>query len=464
MKKIFAILLMLSMVFTSCDDAYNIAPDDEILESNAITSVADLEKAILGVYATISGSNIVSYSSRFTDDLRLPADNRGQGVQVHTWNIIPDNGAVTGIWSNMYAVINRANRLLDVIDGVPANTDDEIATKERIKAECYAARALSHFDLLRFYGQSYTDGTKLGVPNVDYVVVFDQLSRNTVAENYTLIEQDLQTAADMLDVSFTDNTRFTLNAINALRARVALYKGDYAKAIEYSTSVIDSAPLATAAEYADIWTDASEAEVVFKLKRTNNDGFIGTLYQDTNGDIFFYMSDDLLGEFLGTSVNDPRFAVNLDLPNSTSAEPVIGKYLGTEANPGLNDVKVFRSSEMYLIRAEAYANQDKLISAAADMDLLRTARASFATPAYTTKQEAIDDIMSERRIELAFEGHRFFDLKRSNSGFDRSANDCAAASGACSITSSDHRWVLPIPQQEIFANDNIQQNPNYDSN
>ena len=118
--------------------------------------------------------------------------------------------------------------------------------------------------------------------------------------------------------------------------------------------------------------------------------------------------------------SDPRFAVNLDLPNSTLAEPVIGKYLGTEANPGLNDVKVFRSSEMYLIRAEAYANQDKLISAAADMDLLRTARASSATPAYTTKQEAIDDIMSERRIELAFEGHRFFDLKRSNSGFDRS--------------------------------------------
>ena len=76
----------------------------------------------------------------------------------------------------------------------------------------------------------------------------------------------------------------------------------------------------------------------------------------------------------------------------------------------------------------------------------------------------VQDIMSERRIELAFEGHRFFDLKRSNSGFDRSANDCAAASGACSITSTDHRWVLPIPQEEIFANDNIKQNPNYDSN
>ena len=153
-------------------------------------------------------------------------------------------------------------------------------------------------------------------------------------------------------------------------------------------------------------------KVVFKLKRTNNDGFIGTIYQDTNGDIFFYMSDDLLGEFLGTSSNDPRLAVNLDLANATMEEPIIGKYLGSETNPGLNDVKVFRSSEMYLIRAEAYANQDKLISAAADMDILRTARSSVATPAYTTKQEAIQDIMSERRIELAFEGHRFFDLVR----------------------------------------------------
>lgn len=452
------------MVFTSCEDAYNIAPDDEILESNAITSVADLEKAVLGVYATISGSNLVSYSSRFTNDLRLPADNRGQGVQVHTWNIIPDNGAVTGLWSNLYTVINRANRVLDVIDGIPADTDEEIATKERIKAECYAARALSHFDLLRLYGQSYTDGTKLGITNVDFVVVFEQLARNTVAENYTFIEQDLQSAASLLDASYTDNTRFTLHAINALRARVSLYKGDYAKAIEYATDVINNVPLANATEYPDIWTDVSEAEVVFKLKRTNNDGFIGTIFQDTNGDVFFYMSEDMLFQILDGSSSDPRFGVLIDLPNSTISEPRVGKYLGTEANPGLNDVKVFRTSEMYLIRAEAYANQDKLVSAAADMDVLRTARATSATTPYTTKQEAINDIMSERRIELAYEGHRFFDLKRSNSGFDRSEVDCAAAAGACSITANDHRWILPIPQQEIFANENIQQNPNYDSN
>ena len=304
MKNIFKFLFFVGLLFTSCEDAYNVEPDDEILESNAITSVSDLDKAAIGLYGFVSGSNLISYSSRFTDDLRLPADNRGQGVQVHTWNIIPGNTTVQGLWSNLYNVVSRANRILAVIDGIPAANTDEEALKQRVKAECLGLRAMAHFDLLRAFGVSYDgNSTALGIPNINYVVVFEQPSRNTVSENYTFINNDINTALGLLDASYTDNTRLTLNALNALKARVALYQGEYATAISSATEVINNVPLATATEYADIWTDSSESEVVFKLKRTTGDGAVGTIYQDTNGDIFFYMSTSLLLDALGTPLH-----------------------------------------------------------------------------------------------------------------------------------------------------------------
>ena len=463
MKNIFKFLFFVGLLFTSCEDAYNVEPDDEILESNAITSVSDLDKAAIGLYGFVSGSNLISYSSRFTDDLRLPADNRGQGVQVHTWNIIPGNTTVEGLWSNLYNVVSRANRILAVIDGIPAANTDEESLKQRVKAECLGLRAMAHFDLLRAFGVSYDgNSTELGIPNINYVVVFEQPRRNTVSENYTFINNDITTALGLLDASYTDNTRLTVNALNALKARVALYQGEYATAISSATEVINNVPLATATEYADIWTDSSESEVVFKLKRTTGDGAVGTIYQDTNGDIFFYMSTSLLNDALGTPLADPRFGVFLDLPNSTLAEPVVGKYLGTTANPGLNDVKIFRTSEMYLIRAEAYARSNQLALAGEDMTDLRAERGYTAATTYSSEAAALSDITAERRIELAFEGHRYFDMKRAGLDISRTAtDDCAAASGACELPSTDHRWVMPIPQAEIFANDNMQQNPGY---
>jgi len=464
MKNIFKFLFFVSVLFTSCEDAYNVAPDDEILESNAITSVADLEKAAIGLYGTVSGSNLINYSSVFTDDLRLPADNRGQGVQVHTWNITPGNSTVESLWFNLYNVISRANRILAVIDGIPAINAEEELSKKRIQAECLGLRAMSHFDLLRSFAVSYDgNSSELGVPNIDYVVVFEQPSRNTVSENYSFINDDINSAMQLLDASYTDNTRLTVNALNALKARVALYQGEYTTAIASATEVIDNVPLATIPEYADIWTDTSETEVVFKLKRTTGDGSVGTIFQDTNEDIFFYMSTNLLSSVLNTPLNDPRFGVLLDLNNSTLAEPIVGKYLGSAANFGLNDIKVFRTSEMYLIRAEAYARSGQLDMAGTDITTLRSNRGYASATTYTSEIDALDDIIeNERRVELAYEGHRYFDMKRKNLSISRTAtDDCGAASGACELSSTDFRWVMPIPQSEIFANDNIQQNPQY---
>ena len=455
-------LLFISLIVFSCENAYEIGPDDEILEENTFNSVEDLERGIYGVYAGISGTNVIGWSSRFTDDLRLSPENRGQGVQVHTWSIVSGTNEAAALWQNLYNVIVRCNRLLEASETVTANNDDEVALKERIKAESLAVRALCHFELYRLFSQDY-EASSLSVPIVQDVLVFEQPPRDTVGDVIAFINTDLQDAYGLLDESYTDNTRFTKSAITALRARVALYAGELDDAITYSTEIIDNHALASTSEFSDVWLDNSNTEVLFKLSRTSGDGAVGTLFQDTNGDVFFNMSYSLVEHIFNYGwTGDIRTFTTIDVANYDYNNVLVGKYLGNAANFGLNDIKMFRVGEQYLIRAEAYARDNELGLASDDIEALRNAR-KFSPVAvnYTNQDVALEDILGERRMELAYEGHRFFDLKRFNQGVSRWAEDCELAAGACDLDANDYRFTLPIPQSELFANDNMVQNNDY---
>jgi hypothetical protein len=135
----------------------------------------------------------------------------------------------------------------------------------------------------------------------------------------------------------------------------------------------------------------------------------------------------------------------------------------------MNDLKVFRSSEMLLIAAEARAYQNNTTGAATLIKQLRDARfgSAQALPSYGSSADAIGAVLDERKVELAYEGHRYKDLKRSgvagNRGVDRDPIACTIQSGACTLAASDFRFTLPIPIVEINANPAIgdQQNPGY---
>ncbi|OMP31599.1 RagB/SusD family nutrient uptake outer membrane protein [Mangrovimonas sp. DI 80] len=467
MKKIskYLLLALLLGFAYSCENAYNVDPDDEILEENSFTNVDDLERGVYGVYAGISGSNIIGWSSRFSDDCRIGETNRGQGIQVHRWSINPGTDEVGSLWGNMYNVIARTNRLLEAIDKISPLNEEEEAAMQRIKAECLAIRAMQHFDLMRLYAQDY-ESASLAVPIIDGVYVFEQFPRNTVGEVFGFVKTDLAEAYNLLSASYTDNTRFTKTGIAALRARVALYEKDYASAISFATQVINASPLATSSEFQGVFTDQVETEVVFKLARTTGDGSVGTLFTDTNGDVFFNLSYGLYYHMAQNGfTNDIRTYVNIDVANFDENNLMVGKYLGSDANFGLNDIKVFRTGEQYLIRAEAYARTGSLDLAAADVQTLRNARVvpggEAVTVSYNNVSNAVNDILGERRFELAFEGHRSFDLRRYGLGVNRNADDCSQAADPCALDATDYRMALPIPSAEIFANDVIQQNNQY---
>lgn len=184
-----------------------------------------------------------------------------------------------------------------------------------------------------------------------------------------------------------------------------------------------------------------------------------------------------------TNYGDIRYSVNvhptsiIDYNYSTSADPrstdriVFRKYPGTAANGLLvNDIKICRLSEMYLIKAEALVATGDLPGAAAAVKAVRDARANSSRPqplpVYANATEGYKDVLKERRIEFMAEGFRFIDLKRlggiANEGILRDPVDCAV-NGACSLPVTDYRFALPIPTVESNPNGAIlaTQNPGY---
>ena len=176
------------------------------------------------------------------------------------------------------------------------------------------------------------------------------------------------------------------------------------------------------------------------------------------------------------SLISPNY-LTADDPNLFRNEDIllVYKYPGSEDSPLMNDLKIFRSSEMLLILAEAAADAGNFNGAtnttAAYIKQLRDARfgSDQPLPSYANATEAFAAILDERRVELAFEAHRWHDIKRlgvrANQGVLRDPLDCniLGVNGACSLPPTDHRFTLPIPQAELIANPEIrdQQNPGY---
>jgi len=382
--------------------------------------------------------------------------------------LITGSGEPAGIYNSAYDVLDNANRVIRGADDFIANSNDNTNLLNQIRGEALAIRAWQHFDLLRMFAPSF-DSNAPGVPLA------------------------IMEAANILQGDTNGTLRFNSNSVRALQARVALYTGNYTEAISLANQVVTAVPLVSGDTYVDMFREEQvRGEIIFEIPRDQFDNRIGTIYSDVNDDVFFSMSIDLLNEM--NQAGDDRRNANLDLEDVISRrvaneilfeeddpteeeddftdEWIVGKYLGTESLTSLNNVIVLRSSEMVLISAEANARLGNLDAARNDINTLRTMRSSLVvTPAaYANQAEALTDILAERRVELAFEGHRLLDLKRFGQGINRLDVDCSGASirarpaTTCNLDAGSFRFTFPIPQAEIFANDGISdadQNPGY---
>jgi starch-binding outer membrane protein, SusD/RagB family len=462
----------------ACKKVTNSVESDLITDELALISLANNEQAIIGAYSAVLPEMDLLLNSTFADEVRVGEFYNSKTTHEWTYSTtdvgIRDN--FTAI-NALYRIADRANRVFGALPKITPANAAEVTKKNQLLGEAYFLRAWAHFQLFRYYCGKYTSNG-LAMPYVETPSILPQ-GRILMGAYFTKLTNDITNSKALLPTTLTDRNRANLQAANALHARIALYQEDWTTAEANATAYINALPLSSRSQFPGIWSDGNNNEVAFQLIRTASvGGRIGSLYRATSpsatnvGSVTWVVSDALFNSY--DPVNDIRFSSYL--ANETllsSASPVrpskiVRKYAGSgygTPNENLNNFKVFRTGEMYLIRAEARAEQNNFTgsnSAETDINDLRAARISGYTPiTITSKANAINIVMDERFKELPFEGHRFWDLKRRGLPVIRTGVDIPSAAGT-TLAAGNFKFLLPIPQTERQANPLMQQNPGYE--
>ncbi len=473
------ILLASSMLLAagaiSCKKVIDVAETDLIAGDIALSTVTFAEQAVIGTYAALGTEMTMQLNAVFADEVTKAEFYNA--VTTHEWQYGPaDVGlrdSYTGIGPN-YTIINRANTVLQALPKALNTVAGDDAKKLRLQGEALFLRAYAHFELFRYYCGNY-DAAGLGMVYMEKPSI-DPAPRINMGEYFTKLKADLVAAKALVPNNLTDVNRANVASVAALQARVALYLREWANAEAFATEYINAVPLATRAQFPGIWTDVNTAEQSFRLVRTNTlGGRIGSFFRATSasttniGQVTWRPAQKLWDTY--DQANDVRFAAYFkDEPLLTSAgrgSRLVQKYAGSAyATPNENvaNAKVFRTAEMYLIRAEARAEQGRFSGATgadADINTLRSNRISgYTNVTFTSAAQAINEVLDERYKELCYEGHRFFDLKRRGLPVSRLSADAPSSAGT-TLDANNFRFVLPIPLPEMVANPAMKQNPGY---
>lgn len=456
-KKI-TLLVAIVIIASSCSKL-DLKPTDLISPDVSFRTIADINTGVIGAYAPVDNSSL-TLSAIISDEATYPTENTVGNTDAFRWLYNGSSGSVTSFYYTNYVAIDRVNRVLAAMDKLTF-TGADVALAAQYKGELLALRAFLHFELLRAYASSYENGA-LGITYMEKSSL-EYFARDKFEVVIAKAKADLIAAKALIPSTFADKTRITKIAVSAIQARVALYEKNWADAITYSTEVINAVPLATKTQFPGIWTDLNDNEVIWKLKRVSGDSRTGDFFFRQSGSVVLYAPAFKLIP-LYDQTNDIRYATYIKFDNTrtgTKSKYLVNKYIGGNSSlPGLADVKQFRTGEMYLIRAEARAESSG--DAAGDINTLRAARINgYVNATFADKAALIAAVYEERYKELAFEGHRYFDLRRRNMPIERVAADVAGTASALTLPVSQAQYALPIPATEISINKNIVQNPKY---
>jgi starch-binding outer membrane protein, SusD/RagB family len=472
--------LSCALALSACDKIIEVEPEYVKDGSQIYTSLKDYEFALTGSYALFRATAYYGTGAQTTGSWSILPDMMGTNLvqtsedlanwqnQVN-WVYTADESDVSEAWLAAYSVIAQANLTLRNIDQFAV--DNNVKAVNRIKGQALAIRAMVHFDLLRFWGEEYDrNSTKLGIPYKTAVDIEDKPARLTVKESYDKILADMEQAETLLgDVDKVVNagsSRANIDklAVQALLARIHLYAKNYAQAESYATLVIDARPLATKTEFPAIWKDASTAEVIWAVSYNAGEGSPATgIHIGSSNRNRFRPSATLEATYdQGNDIRFPAYFGNRALEGVNRR--IVTKYYSRGTTPdNLVNWKALRTGEMYLIRAEARAQQGAVKAGAAltDLNALRAARINNYVPVVLVGQALLDAIALERQKELFAEGHQWFDLKRTTKTINRT--DVAMTTTVKTLAPTAREWTWPIPTGELDANPTIkpQQTPGF---
>ena len=471
MKKYFLLSTVLASLFGCAK--LDVTPESAFTPDNFYGNLNDATAAVNAVYDPLGTNdfywqNIPSLQDQSTDDAewgggRSTANTSKNELDRYTFT--PSTITFFQVWTRCYQGINRANAVIDRISGISGNED----LKTRLVGEAKFARAFYYFSLVRLYG---------GVPlSTSETKELNNLARPraSVDEVYQRIITDFSDAETALPLRYagSDVGRATQGAAKALLAKVYLTRGEWTAASAKCKEVIDLGVYDLWANYGDVFLLANEngKESIFEVQAIS-----GGLNEGSAMQGYFRPSFDRAGfgdnpvtrnHYEAYPTGDKRRDVNTRLysrttapiaPNAIAYPCYVAKYqdpTATSNNDGANNFPVVRYADVLLMYAEALNEQGTgTANAYAAVNRLRR-RAGLADLGGLTQGQFRDAILLERRLELAFEGHRWYDLVRTGRLIS------AVRAQNATIPVQPYHVLFPIPQTERDVNPLLDQNPDY---
>lgn len=496
MKNIISNLLMVLVVlalFTSCEEQIETTNPDNNPPDLALGKLSNFSQLMNSPYDRMQAFTYLSQYHMLAGDALADNGKLVNNTGRYVGELTNQNGSHYNYWG-LYAAINDCNIILDKIDTlytIPSqNTAANRVTIRTLVAQAYFLRAMAYFDMLRVYGyepgqivNNWDKGVVLRDKPTFDVSTIDKRPRSTVEEGYEFVERDLLRAIDSLSVAGTTIPNQPFRPIrataHALLARVYLHWGRNADAVTQANLAISTKPaairLATAAEYPGMWNTAitsGRVESLFELRQfpgssgsngdwSTVDGVNNSLHSlttfgiSTSSQFVLAASASLYNAY---EPNDVRRSLWTPVNVRGQEFQMCLKWSGSgtgAGSPGFwaDNIPVIRLPEVYLILAEANFNLDNEPAARTALNTLRANRGLPAVTAVTTGTDLFNRILNERRVEFAFEGQRWFDLKRNGLNFPKENADPLAY--------TDFRVLAPIPLNQIILNPIIEQNPGY---
>lgn len=431
-------------LFHSCSDNLELEPAQSISENIVLDTDRNVKNVLNGAYSVLQrgaiyGGEIIRNGELLAGDGEiLFVGTFGGPRQIFNKQMIAENEDVRRQWTDSYNAINVVNNVLTAIPVV--NEDD----RDRVEGEALFIRGMVYFDLVRYYAKTYEAGQSNTQPGVPLVLTptrgidaSNSVSRNSVEEVYTQVLADLTRAVSLLPA--TNGISATSGAANALLARVYLQKGDFAKARDAANTVIESGEYILKTDYASVFNaDVAGSEDIFAIEFTSQDAAASTTefwsipqFGGRDGDI-----EILPGHLALYEADDERLALFFE----GAAAIRSGKW-----NNQFGIVNLFRLAEMYLIRAETNQRLGTNIGATPLSDY-NTIHTRAGLPA--KNNISLVDIISEKRLELAHEGHKIHEHKR----LKLDVGD---------LPYNDPKLIFPIPARELESNPSLTQNDGY---
>lgn len=496
------LLCTIGILLNSCD--LEVDPRQTTRTSEALNSLQGMEQALNSVYGRLRvldhyGRDMFAKSDALSD-VGYATGNSGRLVPEN--DNLPNAHFSSGFWQNSYAAISELNLILDQIDkGVSGASETDLA---RWEGEARFLRALYFFDLVKVYAYIptavYQDGVvdQGGIPMplnavfIADIAYLNEYPRATLAQNYSQIISDLNDAVGLLQNSDRQGTQFaSAGAAYALLSRVALYNGNWQTVLSASNSALNSSvgELLSGEIYVNGWEASVHPEAMFEVRVQTPDESLGqdvslqatfnTILDLNNknvrggwGDLIpspfildlFGLAPSQVGNPASDNNNwdvirnqDIRARLYTTGNNQRFARRQIEciKFLGKNGFDYGDNIPVIRKSEMILNKAEAYYQLGRETEALAELNAFRAIRG--LGPVEFERQGILEEILIERFKEFAFEGQRFFDLKRNGKDIDKRSylgpNDFVAF--------EDFRILAPIPRREVELNRNLNQNRGY---